>query len=100
MMTQQSEKGSFVAEIENVSLKYGKTVALNQVSLSLPAGCMIGLIGPDGVGKSSLLALLSGAKIVQQGRLKVLGGDIADKQHRIRVCPYCLYAAGFRKKPI
>jgi ribosome-dependent ATPase len=70
MMTQQSEKGSFVAEIENVSLKYGKTVALNQVSLSLPAGCMIGLIGPDGVGKSSLLALLSGAKIVQQGKLK------------------------------
>ena len=43
MMTQQSEKGSVVAEIENVSLKYGKTVALNQVSLSLPAGCMIGL---------------------------------------------------------
>ena len=91
MMTQQSEKGSVVAEIENVSLKYGKTVALNQVSLSLPAGCMIGLIGPDGVGKSSLLALLSGAKIVQQGRLKVLGGDIADKQHRTRVCPHIAY---------
>ncbi len=70
MMTQQSEKGSVVAEIENVSLKYGKTVALNQVSLTLPAGCMIGLIGPDGVGKSSLLALLSGAKIVQQGSLR------------------------------
>lgn len=52
---------------------------------------MIGLIGPDGVGKSSLLALLSGAKIVQQGRLKVLGGDIADKQHRTRVCPHIAY---------
>ena len=85
MMTQHSEKGSFVAEIENVSLKYGKTAALNQVSLKLPAGCMIGLIGPDGVGKSSLLALLSGAKIVQQGKLTVLGGDIADKHHRIQV---------------
>ncbi len=91
MMTQQSEKGSFVAEIENVSLKYGKTVALNKVSLTLPAGCMIGLIGPDGVGKSSLLALLSGAKIVQQGKVTVLGGDIADKYHRIQVCPYIAY---------
>jgi len=91
MMTQHSEKGSFVAEIENVSLKYGKTAALNQVSLKLPAGCMIGLIGPDGVGKSSLLALLSGAKIVQQGKLTVLGGDIADKHHRIQVCPYIAY---------
>ncbi len=101
MMTQQSEKGSVVAEIENVSLKYGKTVALNQVSLSLPAGCMIGLIGPDGVGKSSLLALLSGAKIVQQGRLTVLGGDIADKQHRTRVCPHIAYMPqGLGKKPI
>jgi ribosome-dependent ATPase len=47
---------------------------------------------------NQLLALLSGAKIVQQGRLKVLGGDIADKHHRIPCLPiYCLYAAGFRK---
>ncbi len=48
---------------------------------------MIGLIGPDGVGKSSLLALLSGAKIVQEGKLTVLGGDIASKKHRAKVCP-------------
>ena len=91
MMTQQSVHGSIVAEIENVSLKYGKTEALKNVSLSLPAGCMIGLIGPDGVGKSSLLALLSGAKVVQQGKLTVLGGDIASKQHRKKVCPHIAY---------
>jgi ribosome-dependent ATPase len=68
MMTQQSEKGSFVAEIENVSLKYGKTVALNQVSLTLPAGCMIGLIGPDGVGKSSYWLCCQVLKLCSKGK--------------------------------
>ena len=91
MMIQQSDTGLIVAKIENVSLRYGKTQALKDISLSLPAGCMIGLIGPDGVGKSSLLALLSGAKIVQEGKLTVLGGDIASKKHRAKVCPYIAY---------
>lgn len=91
MIKQQSMPGSIVAEIKNVSLKYGKTEALKDITLSLPAGCMIGLIGPDGVGKSSLLALLSGAKVVQQGTLTVLGGDIANKKHRQKVCPYIAY---------
>jgi ABC-type multidrug transport system ATPase subunit len=47
-------------------------------SLDLPAGCMVGLIGPDGVGKSSLLALIAGAHRIQQGRVKVLGEDMAE----------------------
>ncbi|WP_026253311.1 ribosome-associated ATPase/putative transporter RbbA [Acinetobacter bouvetii] len=91
MMTQQSVQGLIVAAIQNVSLKYEKTEALKNITLSLPAGCMIGLIGPDGVGKSSLLALLSGAKIVQEGKLTVLGGDIASKKHRKKVCPHIAY---------
>lgn len=93
-MTVASTQGAIVADIQQVSLKYGKTQALQEVSLSLPAGCMIGLIGPDGVGKSSLLALLAllaGAKVVQQGRLMVLGGDIADAKHRRKVCPHIAY---------
>ena len=90
-MTQQSVQGLIVAAIQNVSLKYEKTKALKNITLSLPAGCMIGLIGPDGVGKSSLLALLSGAKIVQEGKLTVLGGDIASKKHRKKVCPHIAY---------
>lgn len=90
-MTASSAQGAIVADIQQVSLKYGKTQALKEISLSLPAGCMIGLIGPDGVGKSSLLALLAGAKVVQQGRLMVLGGDIADAKHRRKVCPHIAY---------
>src|SRR5262249_45849287 len=48
---------------------------------------MIGLIGPDGVGKSTLLGLISGAKKIQSGKVLVLGGDMADARHRNAVCP-------------
>ena len=72
-------------------LRYGKTVALDGIDLEIPAGCMVGLIGPDGVGKSSLLSLLSGARAVQQGRVEVLGGDMAGKRHRDEVCPRIAY---------
>jgi ribosome-dependent ATPase len=52
---------------------------------------MVGLIGPDGVGKSSLLALISGARAVQQGRVMVLDGDMRSARHRRRVCPLIAY---------
>jgi len=58
-----------VARLTAVSLRYGKTQALDSVDLEIPAGCMVGLIGPDGVGKSSLLSLISGARAVQQGQV-------------------------------
>ena len=80
-----------VAEISGVSLQYGKTRALDDLSLSLPARCMVGLIGPDGVGKSSLLALISGARAVQQGQVHVLDGDMGSRRHRNRVCPSVAY---------
>jgi ribosome-dependent ATPase len=80
-----------VARLVGVSLRYGKTVALDAVDLAVPAGCMVGLIGPDGVGKSSLLALIAGARIVQQGEVHVLGGDMGSRRHRNRVCPSVAY---------
>ena len=86
-----SEPLDSVVQVAGVSLQYGKTRALDELTLSLPARCMVGLIGPDGVGKSSLLALISGARKLQQGTLQVLGGDIADAGHRRRVCPRIAY---------
>ncbi|MBW8455649.1 MAG: ribosome-associated ATPase/putative transporter RbbA [Pseudomonas sp.] len=80
-----------VAEISGVSLQYGKTRALDDLSLSLPARCMVGLIGPDGVGKSSLLALIAGARKLQQGHVQVLDGDMGDAGHRRAVCPRIAY---------
>jgi len=80
-----------VARLAGVSLRYGKTQSLDVIDLEIPAACMVGLIGPDGVGKSSLLALISGARAVQQGRVMVLGGDMARARHRDQVCPSIAY---------
>jgi len=80
-----------VAKLRGVGLRYGSTVALEAIDLDVPAGCMAGLIGPDGVGKSSLLALISGARVVQEGRVEVLGGDIADRHHRDAAGPRIAY---------
>ena len=78
-------------EIDNVSLRCGATVALDEITLTLPAGCMVGLIGPDGVGKSSLLALISGSRALQHGDINVLGGSMTSKQHRQAICPDIAY---------
>ena len=71
-----------VASIERVTHRYGKTFALNDVTLDIPAQCMVGLIGPDGVGKSTLLALISGVRKIQTGKVMVLDGNMADESHR------------------
>ena len=80
-----------VVRMDALRLRYGKVQALAGVTLDLPAGCMVGLIGPDGVGKSSLLSLLAGARAVQEGRVEVLGGDMASKRHRDIVGPRIAY---------
>ena len=73
--------------------RYGPSVALENVTIDIPAGCMAGLIGPDGVGKSTLLGLVAGATQLQSGRMWVLGGDMGDSRHRVprarasRTCP-------------
>ena len=46
---------------------------------------------PDGVGKSSLLAIIAGARQIQTGRVLVLDGDMADSGHRRAVCPRIAY---------
>lgn len=76
-----------VARLENVSQHFGATVALKDITLSIPAHCMVGLIGPDGVGKSSLLSLISGARVIEHGNIMVLGGDMSNVRHRQDVCP-------------
>ena len=80
-----------VVRLQDVRQHYGKTQALAGITLDVPAGCMVGLIGPDGVGKSSLLSLIAGARAVQAGRVQVLGGDMASKAHRDAVCPRIAY---------
>ncbi len=80
-----------VVTLSDVRLRYGDTVALDGITLDIPAGRMVGLIGPDGVGKSSLLALIAGARAVQAGRVEALGGDMSNAHHRDDVCPRIAY---------
>jgi ribosome-dependent ATPase len=76
-----------VVRLQAVSLRYGKTLALDAIDLEFPAGCMVGVIGPDGVGKSTLFSLIAGSRAIQSGQVEVLGGDMTDRRHRRTVCP-------------
>lgn len=91
-VTASSYSGNDLAiQLKDVSLSYGDVKALEGVDFSVTAGVMTGLIGPDGVGKSSLIALIAGSKIIQQGEVLVLGGDMRRKEHRDKVCPRIAY---------
>src|SRR5215470_12259936 len=81
----------WVVELTNINQHYGKAVALDNVSLQIPAGKMIGLIGPDGVGKSTLLGIASGVRRLQSGHAQVLGGNIDDAHFRNSVSAQIAY---------
>ena len=80
-----------VVRVRDVELLYGKTVVLDAVNVEVRAGILVGLIGPDGVGKSSLLSLIAGARAIQAGKIEVLDGDMSDARHRRAVAPRIAY---------
>jgi ribosome-dependent ATPase len=86
-----NERRRPVAVLDSLRQVYGKVTALDGVTISIPADCMVGLIGPDGVGKSTLLGIIAGARQNQAGSATVLGGDISDPKHRASVCPRIAY---------
>ena len=82
---------SDIARVDGLTQRYGWTIAIDGVSLAIPSGRLVGLIGPDGVGKSSLLAIIAGARQIQAGKAYVLDGDMADAAHRASICPRIAY---------
>lgn len=80
-----------VVQISGVSHAYGRKQALNDIGLDIPAGCMVALIGPDGVGKSTLLDLVAGARTCQGGVIYALGGDMRNHAHRRLTGPDIAY---------
>jgi ribosome-dependent ATPase len=73
--------GAVVARVEAVSHRYGATIALDDVTIEVPARKMVGVIGPDGVGKSTLLALISGVRTIQSGKVVVFDQNVANGAH-------------------
>ncbi len=80
-----------VVRLSDVSHRYRKIDALRDVTLEIPSACRVGLIGPDGVGKSTLLALISGARRLQNGTVEVLGGDMQRAAFRKKISPRIAY---------
>ena len=77
--------------IRDVSHAYGKTVAVDDLTLDIAQGRMVGVIGPDGVGKSTLLGLIAGSRRIQAGKIEVFGGSMADAEHRRTMSPRIAY---------
>lgn len=80
-----------VATLGGVTHRYGATAALDNVSVAIPAGQMVGLIGPDGVGKSTLLGLIAGVRRLQTGTILALGGSMGQRRHRDAVSARIAY---------
>ena len=74
-------------EISQLSHTYGKVQALRGVSIAIGRGATVGLIGPDGVGKSTLLSLIAGVRTLQSGEVRVLGHKVAHKAEREALLP-------------
>ena len=91
MTSRSSDLPAPIVSLHQVTHRYGAVLANRQITLDVPAGRMVGLIGPDGVGKSTLLGLIAGARKIQQGQVMVLGGDMADAEHRRVSCARIAY---------
>ena len=70
------------ARLIAVTHRYGDHDALLDFSLEVRSRSLTGIIGPDGVGKSTLLGLISGMRKIQSGTVEVLGGNMAVGRHR------------------
>ena len=71
-------------KVENISKSFGKTKALDGVSIDVARGELFGLIGPDGAGKTTLFRLLTTLLNPDSGRAEVDGFDIVKEYHAIR----------------
>jgi len=69
-----------IVEIDQVTKRYGKVKAVDEVSLSIPRNAFFALLGPSGCGKTTLLRMLGGFEHVSSGRILIDGEDMAGVQ--------------------
>lgn len=62
-----------VLEFQNVTKRYGRKVALDQINLSIPEGKIVGLLGPNGSGKTTMIKITAGLLTVTKGTVKIKG---------------------------
>lgn len=67
---------SELLKIDNVTKKYGRFKALDNVTLTLQSGKIVGLLGPNGSGKTTLIKIINGLLKDYQGNILVDGNPI------------------------
>jgi len=65
-----------VIEFENVSLAYGNRLILDNINFKINEGQIFGMLGPNGVGKSTIFNLITGLISPQNGKIKIQGNDV------------------------
>lgn len=73
-----------VIETHGLTRKFGDNTAVQSLELSIPAGELFGLVGPDGAGKTTTLRLLAGLLKLDAGEGKVAGFDLATQAEQIK----------------
>ena len=67
-----------IIEFENVSLAYGNRLILDNINFKINKGQIFGMLGPNGVGKSTIFNLITGLIHPRSGKIKIAGQDVAD----------------------
>jgi lipopolysaccharide export system ATP-binding protein len=67
-----------IIEFENVSLSYGNRLILDAVNFQINEGQIFGMLGPNGVGKSTIFNLITGLISPKSGRIKIYGQDVTE----------------------
>ena len=72
------KKSNTLIEFENVSLSYGKRLILDNVSFKINEGQIFGMLGPNGVGKSTIFNIITGLIKPDAGRIKISNESVND----------------------
>ena len=70
------KKLNSIIEFENVSLAYGNRLILDNLNFKINEGQIFGMLGPNGVGKSTIFNLITGLIKPQSGKIKISGEDV------------------------
>ncbi len=72
------KKNNPIIEFENVSLSYGNRLILDNISFKINSAQIFGMLGPNGVGKSTIFNLITGLISPKQGKIKIDGVDVTE----------------------